>query len=185
MTRSLFSKFGGAAARVAALLLLAGGASSVMAPPASAFCMSAKRSVFFVEFAQGSDSLPAELRSAFAAHLAPDLGVGRYVDSYTILASGDLAEGAEWDGAPAEARAADRLLGERRAAALEAMIRAETGTPLSGDRIRVTIRDNRQVFTDEELAANPALNPRLRAGIMADIRDVPPKRKKGEPVPVC
>ncbi|HEY5721828.1 MAG TPA: hypothetical protein VIT45_05850 [Allosphingosinicella sp.] len=183
MRRSIFSNFSGAAMRVAAALLLAAGASAVLAPPASAFCANVKRSVYFVEFAPGSDALPPNLAAAFSAHLAPDLGTGRYVDSYTILASGDLAEGAEWDSAPSEARASDRRLGERRGAALEAMIRARD-LPRD-DMIQVTIRDNRQVFSADELAANPALNPNVRAGIMAQIRDVPPKRKKGEPVPLC
>ncbi len=183
MRRSLFSRFTGRSARAAAALLLAACAPAVLAPPASAMCANVKRSVYFVEFAPGSDALPPNLADAFGAHLAPDLGTGRYVDSYTILASGDLAEGAEWDSAPPEARASDHRLGERRAAALKAMIRAQDST--RDDMIQVTIRDNRQVFTDEELAANPALNPNVRAGIMAQIRDVPPNRKKGEPVPLC
>jgi len=178
-------KYKRGAARAAAALVLAACTSAVLAPPASALCANVKRSVFFVEFGEGSDSLPPNLAAAFGAHLAPDLATGRYVDSYTILASGDLAEGADWDRASPETRAADRRLGERRAAALEAMIRAVGGPSLRPDMFRITIRDNRQVFTPDELAANPDLNPRVRAGIMAEIRDRAPERKKGEPVPLC
>lgn len=185
MTGRITSSLGRRAIRAAAALALAGCSAAIVAPPASAMCSNATRTVHFVEFAEGSDALPPNLKAAFDARLAPDLGTGRYVDSYTILASGDLAEGAEWDGAAAEARAADRRLGERRAAALEAMVREGSSTPLDADRVRVTVRENRQVFSDEQLAADPALNQRIRAGIMAEIRDRTPRRKKGEPVPVC
>ena len=152
--------------------------------PAMAYCSSSERSVFFVEFEQGSAALPAGVRGRLAARLLPSLSGGRYVDSYFILASGDIAEGSDWEAAPDSARAADRKLGEARSASIRAMLKAQP-KPLRTRSIEVKVRDNRQVFSDQELQANPALNPRIRAGIVADVRTRAPKRRKGEPVPLC
>jgi hypothetical protein len=161
-------------------------ASAGFAPPASAFCSMATPNVFFFEFAPGEHEVPPALVRAFVAHLFPDLAGGdRYVDSYTILASGDLAEGPEWDDATPAAQAADHLLGEKRAAAIEAMIRKDAGPSVRSEVFRVFVRPNRQVLTASDMAANPALTPRVRAGVRADVRDRPVEREKGEPVPLC
>jgi hypothetical protein len=106
------------------------------------------------------------------------------VSSYIVLASGDIAEGADWDKAQETARAADRQLGEARSASIRAMLAALPGA-LRSSHVQATVRQNRQAFSAEEMRANPLLNARVRAGIAADIRMRAPKRKSKKPVPVC
>ena len=151
--------------------------------PAKA-CATSERSVFFVEFDDGSAALPASVGERLSAQLLPSISGQKYVDSYFILASGDVAEGAAWNEAPQSARAADVRLGWVRYAAIRAMLKSQQ-RPLRSKTIGVKIRDNRQVLTEAEMQANPRLNPRVRAAIVADIRIRAPKPRKGRPVPTC
>lgn len=161
-------------------LLLGAG---VQAVPAAA-CISSERSVFYVEFDDGSAALPGATAERFRAHLLPSISGQKYVDSYFILASGDVAEGAAWNAAPARTRAADVRLGWVRYGAIRAMLESQP-RPLRSKSISVKIRDNRQVLTEAEMRANPRLTLRTRAAIVADIRIRAPKPRKGEPVPTC
>jgi hypothetical protein len=140
--------------------------------------------VFFVEFDDGSAKLDSALSERLSAFLLPSITSGRYVSSYIVLASGDIGEGADWDNAPESARAPDRRLGEARSTSIKAMLAALPEALRSG-HVQATIRQNRQIFSEEEMRANPSLNPRVRAGIVADIRVRTPKRKSKKPVPVC
>lgn len=154
------------------------------ADPAQALCASSERRVFFVEFDAGSTKLDEALSGRLSSFLLPSVTGGRYVTSYIVLASGDIAEGADWDKAQETARAADRRLGEARSASIKAMLAGLPETLRSG-HVQATVRQNRQVFSEEEVRANPSLNARVRAGIVADIRMRAPKRKSKKPVPVC
>jgi hypothetical protein len=164
----------------ALLLLGLGGYGS----PAAAYCATSDRKVLFVEFARGSAALANTVTERLNAQLLPEISQGRYIASYYILASGDLAEGSVWESAGTAERLADRKLGEARSASIKAMLEAQPGS-LRSKTIEVKIRDNRQVLTEQELQANPLLNVRVRAGIVADVRMRAPKRRKGSPVPVC
>lgn len=182
----IFSPFAGGGKKRTARLLMFGAlfcfAAGAYSPRAEA-CMNSERAAAFFEFPNGSAVLPEGAAEAFRLDLRSRLADGRYVDSYQILASGDLAEGAEWAQAPAEARLADRRLGEARAEAIRALIGA--GPPeLRSTAITVTIRENRQVFTPDQIKGDPRLNERLRAGVAADIRERM-ELPKGSPVPVC
>gem|GEM_PF-7091327 len=164
---------------LAALLLGAG----VQVSPALA-CVSSERSVFYVEYDDGSAALPASVGERLREQLLPSISGQKYVDSYFILASGDVAEGAPWDAANESARAADVRLGWVRYAAIRAMLESQPRL-LRSKTIKVKIRDNRQVLSEAEMQANPSLTLRTRAAIVADIRIRAPKPRKGRPVPTC
>jgi len=151
--------------------------------PAAA-CASSERSVFYVEYDEGSAALPGSIAERLRAQLLPSLSGQKYVASYYVLASGDVAEGAAWDSAPQAARAADHRLGEARSEALRSLLEAQP-EPLRTGTIEVKVRDNRQLLTEAELRANPRLSPRTRAAIVADIRIREPEQFKGRPVPLC
>jgi hypothetical protein len=171
-------------ARSAGILFVLAALLFASANPAQAMCSSSERRVFFVEFDDGSAKPDETLPERLSALLLPSTAGGRYVSSYTVLASGDIGEGADWDRAPESARAADRRLGETRSASIKAML-ATLPEALRSGLVQVTVRQNRQIFSEEELRANRSLNARVRAGIVADIRVRPPKRKSKKPVPVC
>jgi CII-binding regulator of phage lambda lysogenization HflD len=101
-----------------------------------------------------------------------------------VLASGDIGEGADWTHASARARSADRKLGGARAEAIANMLHA-LPQELRSDSIQSKVRDNRQVFGEPQLRANPFLNARIRAGIVAEIRAREDESRKGEPIPLC
>jgi hypothetical protein len=152
--------------------------------PARALCVSSERRVFFVEFDEGSTKLDEALSGRLSSFLLPSIAGGRYVTSYIVLASGDIAEGVDWDNAEEKARDQDRRLGEGRSASIRAMLAALPEALRSG-HVQATVRQNRQVFSAAEIRANPSLNARVRAGIAADIRMRAPRRKSKKPVPVC
>jgi hypothetical protein len=163
-----------------ACLLLGLGAQ---ASPAAA-CVSSERSVFFVEFEEGSAAVPGGFAERLAAQLLPSISGQKYVASYSVVASGDVAEGAPWDAAPESARAADLKLGRARSVSLRTVLETQP-RPLRSKSIQVTVRGNRQVFSEAELQANPRLNPRIRGAVVADIRVRSAKPRKGRPVPTC
>lgn len=169
-----------------AALLAAGllGAVVDLGTPADAYCGSAERRVFYVMFETGSAVPGKDLRERLAAYLSASVSADSRVASYYVLASGDIGEGADWAGASMRARSADKALGAARAAAIDSLLRA-LPPALRADSIELKIRENRQVFSPAELRANPFLNPRIRAGIVADIRPREDGSRKGEPVPVC
>lgn len=174
----------GLRAKRARFLLVVAALLVVPEYPARALCASSERRVFFVEFDDGSAKLDEALRDRLSAFLLPSTTGGRYVSSYIVLASGDIGEGADWDNAPQSARAADRRLGDARSDSIRAMIAALPQALHSG-HVQATVRENRQLFSEEALRANPSLNARVRAGIAADIRMRPAKRKSKKPVPTC
>lgn len=155
-----------------------------MAVPQAAACVTSDRPVFFFEFPQGSSVLSAHAATSFRIDMHYQISGGKYVDAYDILASGDLGEGEQWTAASPESRAADRRLGESRAKAIAKMI-ASQPKEIRASTVRTTVRENRQVFTEEQLRSDPRLNERLRGGVAADVRERPKKRPKGAPVPVC
>jgi hypothetical protein len=169
------------AALLAAALL---GAVVGHGAPADAYCGSSDRKLFYVLFETGSAVPGKDLRARLTAYLSPSVSADSRVASYYVLASGDIGEGADWAGASMRARSADKALGAARAAAIASLL--HTLPPaLRADSIELKIRENRQVFSQAELRANPFLNPRIRAGIVAYIRPREDERRKGEPVPLC
>lgn len=167
-----------------ALALCASGPAGASSASAAMLCSTAERSVFFVEFAEGSATLTTEVQGRFFSHIFPQLAGGRYVDSLYVLASGDIAEGADWDKASAEARAADHGLAQKRIEAIRAMI-LSSGQEIGSAPIEVKARENKQVLSAEEMAANPDITAQVRAGIAATIRDRAPAAPAGQPMPVC
>lgn len=165
-------------------LLAAVAAVTGWAVPARAVCSTATRVVHFVEYPEGGAALTPEIERRFADEISSHLREGRVVESYYVLASGDIAEGAAWDAAAPDQRSADRRLGEARAASLRDMLARMVGA-LRSPRVEVKIRDNRQVFSAAELAADPRLNQRLRAGVAVTIRAPAPVVPEGQPAPVC
>lgn len=183
MAASLIPRAGKSGRRIGlviASLLLGVGAH---VSPAAA-CVSSQRSVFFVEFEEGSAVLPEPLAERFRAQLLGSISGQKYVASYGILASGDVAEGTPWNDASESVRAADLRLGQARAAILRAMLKRQP-KPLRSKAIEVTVRGNRQVFTEAQLRADPRLNHRIRGAIVADVRTRSPRPRKGQPVPTC
>lgn len=166
---------------MAAMLLVLANLSPVL--PAAA-CVTSQRPVLYFEFPQGSSVLSDAAATLFRIEMQYYISGGKYVDAYNVLASGDLAEGEQWSAASAETRAADRRLGDSRAKAIVAMI-ATQPKEIRSSEVRVSVRENRQVFTAEQLRSDTRLNERLRAGLSADVRVRVKKRRKGEPVPLC
>ena len=158
-------------------------ASQLTVPPAAA-CVTSDRPVLFFEFPQGSSVLSDNAATLFRIDMQYHISGGKYVDAYNILASGDLAEGEQWSAASTDIRAADRRLGESRAKAIVAMIAAQP-KEIRSLEVRVNVRENRQVFTAEQLRSDTRLSERLRAGVSADVRVRAKKRRKGAPAPLC
>ncbi|HEX8215534.1 MAG TPA: hypothetical protein VF582_08705, partial [Allosphingosinicella sp.] len=96
-TGSLRARSAGIPLALAALLFAS-------ADSAQAMCSSSERRVFFVEFDDGSAKPDETLPERLSALLLPSTAGGRYVSSYTVLASGDIGEGANWDNASESAR---------------------------------------------------------------------------------
>ncbi len=166
------------------LLAMALGLTSQTHVQPAVACVGSIRTVFFFEFPPGSSSLAGHAATSFRIDMQYHVSGGKYVDAYNILASGDLAEGEQWSSATAQARLADNRLGEARAQAIRAMI-ASQPKEIRSSEVRINIRENRQVFTAEQLTSDPRLNERLRAGVSADVRIRRKKRRAGVPVPVC
>lgn len=158
------------------------GAGAYVSPAAA--CVPLERSVFFVEFDQGSAILPQPIAERFRAQLLGSISRQKYVAAYGIVASGDVAEGTPWNEASESDRAADLRLGQARAEFLRAMLKRQP-KQLRSKAIETSIRGNRQVFTEAQLRANPRLNQRIRGAIVTDIRTRSPKPRKGQPVPTC
>lgn len=156
----------------AALLLVAAG-------PAHGFCGGATRLLMPIEFAPGSAALEPGLAARAEGFAAAHGPVGTGIDSFAVTVMGDLGEGAEYDAASAEARAADKALAEARLAAIRAALAGRK--PITDVRLRET----RQLFSAEDLAKNPMLNDRVRAGLFLSVMAPRPRVKKGQPVPVC
>lgn len=154
------------------------------ASPVNAYCGSSDRRVFYVEFKAGSSTVGESLRRRLMAYLLPSISADSYVASYYVLASGDIGEGADWARATARARSSDKKLGAARAASIESMLKSLPEALRSGS-IELKVRENRQVFGQAELRANPFLNPRIRSGIVADIRVREGSSRRGQPVPLC
>lgn len=180
MVAELIRKFAWPALAMALYAGLGGYASASTA----LLCSTSERSVFFVEFAEGSATLTTEVHGRFFSHIFPRLAGGRYVDSLYVLASGDIAEGDDWDKASAQARLADQALAQERIEAIRAMI-SGAGSELGSAPIEVKARENKQVLSAEEMAANPDITQQVRAGIAATIRERTPAAPAGQPVPVC
>jgi hypothetical protein len=164
-----------------AWLLIATFCAAVAVPGTAWSCSSSERVVHYVEFAPGSWAV-SDASFIQLLYRITRVRAGRPVDSYRILASGDLAEGMEWQHAAPRARERDRRLGRARVNALRNYLRR---LPRS-HRARVithAVRANRQVFTADEQTANPALTDRLRAVVVADLRF--PRLPQGQPVPLC
>jgi hypothetical protein len=166
-------------------LLIALVAASLSFPAGrAAACSSSERVVSYAEFAPGA----AEPTGAFAAQLLERMtrvvGSGMRVASYRIVASGDVAEGVDWNAASPEMKQADTALGEARVARLRALI-DNLPPALRSGHVSTHVREGRQLFTSEQRSENPALTDGLRAGIVADIRPDLPAPRPGEPVPVC
>jgi hypothetical protein len=168
------------------LPLLGALAAAPMIVPAgrATACSSSERVVSYAEFAPGGVQPAGDFAARLRARMGGAVRPGNRVDSYHILASGDVAEGADWNAASAEGKQADTRLGEARVAALRGLI--ESLPPeLRSPHVSVHVREGRQLFTSAQTAQNPALTEALRGAIVADIRpDLPPPRP-GEPVPVC
>ncbi|HEY0412441.1 MAG TPA: hypothetical protein VGD66_04800 [Allosphingosinicella sp.] len=137
-----------------------------------------------MEFKTGSSIVGTNVRERLTAYLLPSMSADLRIASYYVLASGDIGEGADWTHASVRARSADKKLGAARAASIEAMLHT-LPKELRSESIELKVRDNRQVFGEAELRANPFLNPRIRAGIVADVRAREDESRKGEPVPLC
>ncbi len=100
---------------------------------------------------------------------------------YTVIASGDIAEGDDFDRASADARASDRALGQARLAALETAILADVPTA----SIETVLRDNRQVYTEAARAVDPLLSDDVRAAVFVRLEPPPSIPVPGQPVPTC
>ena len=179
--RSMRTRFSASRIKLILASLLLG--AGVQVSPAAA-CATSERSVFFVEFDDGISALEGATAERFRAQLLPFLTAPKYVDSYYVLASGDVGEGADWNAASERARSDDLALGRARSVAIRAMLDAQP-KQLRSKSIEVKIRDSRQVLTEAEMQANPRLNARVRAAIVADIRTRADRPRKGRPVPVC
>lgn len=158
---------------LAALALAAGPARG------AAFCSSTP-TVTYVHFPIGSAQLPDRVASEHVAKLAPLISSSSRLVSYSILAMGDLAEGAEWDNASAEARTADRALASARAAALRLMLR-RLPKRYRTRFVGAHARPSRQLFTVEQQLAEPGLHNGVRAVVRTWFRYVLP----GGIIPTC
>lgn len=158
--------------------IIAEAALLVAAGPAQGACGGATQLLMPIEFDPGSAALEplAPRVRRFALAYGP---AGTDIDSIAVTVMGDLGEGAEYDGASAEARAADKALAEARLAAIRA--RLDFGKPLTDVNIRAT----RQIFGAEDVAANPMLNDRVRAGLFLSMMVPRGPAKPGQPVPTC
>jgi len=136
----------------------AGGSGSAAA---AAYC-SGPPAVTYVTFAPGSAQLPEGVLNAHLKKVGPRMYPGTTMVSQQVLAMGDIAEGEAWERASAEERKADRALAEARGAALRAML-AQVRRRYRAERITVDVRENRQLFTPEQLAQEPELSDGLRA----------------------
>jgi hypothetical protein len=156
---------------------------AIPAGPAAA-CSSSERVVSYAEFARGGAEPTGDFAARLLDRMIARVPAGMKVDSYYILASGDVAEGAEWTAASPQTKAADTALGEARVAALRTLLDA-LPPALRSDHVSAHIRDGRQLFTSQQRAENPALTDALRAAVVADVRPDLPPPAPGEPVPVC
>lgn len=138
-----------------------------------------------VEFPDGSAEPAAALDGQLQAlwQAAMLRSVDDYVIvGYRIVGSGDIAEGEARATASTEARAADDELGRARVALMADAVRGR-GAPEA--QIDAILREGRQVFTAEQMAADPALTDQVRGGVFL-LSEVPrPEPVPGEPVPVC
>lgn len=165
-----------------AAFALAALAMAMLLPSATAHatCGGAHILLMPIEFAQGSSALApglaARVTGFASAHGAP----GEAIDSLAITVMGDLGEGAEHDAAAAEARAADKALAEARLAVIRAAL-APLAKPVTDAKLRPT----RQIFSTADVARNPMLNDRVRAGLFLSMMVPRGRVKPGEPVPVC
>ncbi|NIJ21770.1 hypothetical protein FHS95_003481 [Sphingomonas naasensis] len=157
---------------VAAMLLVAAG-------PAHGFCGGVTRLMMPIEFAPGSAALAPGLAARVQGFAQAHGPAAADIDSIAVTVMGDLGEGAEYDGASTEARAADKALAEARLAAIRAQL--DPGKPITDAKLRET----RQIFTAEDVARNPMLNDRVRAGLFLSMMVPRGPVKKGEPVPLC
>ncbi len=154
------------AAGLAAAIGIAAGAG---ATPAKAAMCASPPIVGYVEFAPGSAEADLE---AVSRHFHQVLIASRgrpHTGSTQVVAMGDIGEGAEWEAASEAQRRADKALAEARAAAVREAVDLHPAF-VWGESVTVTVRDNRQLFTEEERTAEPGLTDRLRAVIRTWVR---------------
>lgn len=165
--------------RLATVAAIAGLACAAGPARGAALC-SGPPTVTYVDFAPGSAELPQRIAYNHVARLAPLVSPSSKIVSYSILAMGDLAEGEEWEQASPAARKADQVLATARAQALRRMLRRLPSRFRTG-YVGTEVRENRQVFTPEQLFAEPGLNDRVRAVVRTWFRYTLP----GGIVPAC
>jgi len=155
-------------------------ALTAAAAPAAATCGGTTTLLMPISFDSGSAAIAPGLAARIEGFALEYGSAAQSIDSVAVTVMGDLGEGAEFDGASAKTRAADKALAEARLAAIRTEL-AGLGKPVTETRIRPT----RQRFSAEDKARNPMLTDRVRAGIFLSMMVPRAPAKPGEPVPLC